>query len=421
MLMKVLWITNVLLPEAVALLLGKHLHKGSGGWLVSSADALVMSGAVELYIVSISSKVSQLTTLSGQYMTYYVLPYRSHVQAYESLMIEVNKQVNPDVVHIHGTEWPYGLAYMKACGSDNVVISLQGLLGVIASCYTDGLTYGQIISNITVRDIIGKTILGEKRDYERRAGFEVEALKKTKHVIGRTMFDKKYVFSFNPELNYHFCNESLRDEFYEAVWSYDKCIPHTIFLSQANYPIKGLHQILKALPIVLKKYPDVKVRVAGTDITLHNSLSDLKRFSGYGKIIYKLICKYHLQNVVSFTGLLTAQEMVNEFLSCNMYVCPSSCENSSNSIAEAQILGVPCLASNRGGNPDMITNEKYGELYDFYDIQGLAEKICDIFESSVSFNNSYVRSMARCRHDKRANLETTIAIYESIMNQCNGE
>lgn len=421
MLMKVLWITNILLPEAAALLSGKHLHKGSGGWLMSSADALVKSGEVELYIVSISSKVNQLTTVLGQYMTYYVLPYRSHVHAYESLMVEVNKQVNPDVVHIHGTEWPYGLAYMRACGSGNVVISIQGLLGVIASCYTDGLTYGQIISNITVRDIIGKTILGEKKDYERRADLEIEALQKAKHVIGRTSFDKKYVFSFNPGLTYHFCNESLRDEFYESVWSFDNCTPHTIFLSQANYPIKGLHQILKALPIVQKKYPDVRVRIAGTDITLHRSLSDLKRYSGYGKIIYKLICKYHLQDVVSFTGLLTAEEMVNELLSSNIYVCPSSCENSSNSIAEAQLLGVPCLASNRGGNPDMITDDKYGELYEFYDIQGLAEKICDIFESSVSYNNSYVRSMARSRHDKRVNLETTIAIYKSIMNQRNGE
>ena len=122
-----------------------------------------------------------------------------------------------------------------------------------------------------------------------------------------------------------------------------------------------------------------------------------------------------------FTGLLTAEEMVNELLSSNIYVCPSSCENSSNSIAEAQLLGVPCLASNRGGNPDMITDDKYGELYEFYDIQGLAEKICDIFESSVSYNNPYVRSMARSRHDKRVNLETTIAIYKSIMNQRNGE
>ena len=88
--MKVLWITNILLPEAAALLSGAYLHKGSGGWLVSSADALVNSGQVELYIVSISTKVNQLTTLSGQYMTYYVLPYYSKVNAYESLMIEVN-------------------------------------------------------------------------------------------------------------------------------------------------------------------------------------------------------------------------------------------------------------------------------------------------------------------------------------------
>ena len=182
--------------------------------------------------------------------------------------------------------------------------------------------------------------------------------------------------SVNPELNYHFCNESLREEFYQSQWEYAKCTPHTIFLSQANYPIKGLHQILRALPMVIAKYPNVKVRIAGTDITLHKTMAEKMKYSGYGKIIYKLIRKYHLESVVSFTGLLSAQEMVDELLKSNLYVCPSSCENSSNSIAEAQILGVPCLASRRGGNPDMIPDGECGQCFEFDDIEDLAESIC---------------------------------------------
>lgn len=419
--MRVLWITNILLPEAVSLIKNERAQYCSGGWLLSAAKLLVDSGKVELSIASVYPEVSSLTILEGKNVKYYVLPVSRQIESYETMMLDIHRRVNPDIVHVHGTEWPYGLAYMNACGSDNVVISIQGLLGFIASSYSDGLTIWQIVRNITLRDLRLKTILEEEKSFKNRTQYELQALCKAKYVIGRTSFDKNYVLDTNPKLNYFLCNESLRDEFYNYAWSYSECTPHTIFLSQSNYPLKGLHQLLRAIPLVRNRYPDVKVRIAGMDITLHKTIADIKRYSGYGKIIYKLIRKYHLQDVVSFTGLLTAQEMVNEFLSCNMYVCPSSCENSSNSIAEAQILGVPCLASNRGGNPDMITSDKYGELYDFYDIQGLAEKICDIFESSVSFNNSYVRSMARCRHDKRANLETTIAIYESIMNQCNGE
>ena len=193
---------------------------------------------------------------------------------------------------------------MNACTTKNVLISIQGVLGVIADCYIDGLSKWQIVRNITIRDLRLKTILGEKQDYEKRAGYETLALKKAKYVIGRTSFDKQYVMSVNPELNYHFCNESLREEFYQSQWEYVKCTPHTIFLSQANYPIKGLHQILRALPMVIAKYPNVKVRIAGTDITLHKTMAEKMKYSGYGKIIYKLIRKYHLESVVSFTGLL---------------------------------------------------------------------------------------------------------------------
>lgn len=414
--MRVLWITNILLPEARSLLSRKQTQKGSGGWLVSSAQELINSGEINLSIISISPIVNQLTNLRGQYINYYILPISTKLRNYETMMAEVNKKVSPELVHIHGTEWPLGLAYMNACGTDNVIISIQGLLGKIAQCYTEGLTTFEIIRNITLRDFFLKNLLQEKKDYAKRARLEILALKKAKHVIGRTSFDKRYVMSINPQLNYHFCNESLRDEFYDKCWSYKKCQPHTIFLSQANYPIKGLHQMMRALPLIKKKYPDVKVYIAGTDITKHKTISDIKKYSGYGKIIYKLIKKYQLKDIVSFTGLLSAQEMVEALLKSNLYICPSSCENSSNSIAEAQIIGVPCLASRRGGNPDMIPNHKCGTLFEFNDIEDLANNVCYLFENSKTFNNTYMRAIAKERHDKTTNLKMTLSIYKSIIN-----
>lgn len=415
--MKTLWITNILLPEAAQLLLGKKASIGSGGWLASSAIGLVNSGKVSLSVISVSPRVKDMTVLQGESIKYYILPQCKNKEAYEPFMLQVKEMAKPDLVHIHGTEWPYGLAYINACGSDNVVVSMQGLLGVIAHCYTDGLTRWEIIKNITPRDLRLKTILGEKAYYEQRASLEREVLRKVKHVIGRTSFDHDFVMQMNPSLTYHFCNESLRAEFYGKSWAYEKCTPHTIFLSQANYPIKGLHQMMKALPIIKDRVPDVKVRIAGSDITKHGSLSEIAKYSGYGKIIYSLIRKYNLQDVVSFTGLLNAEEMVGELLQCNLYVCPSSCENSSNSIAEAQILGVPCLASKRGGNPDMIPHAKYGTLFDFDDIQELADMVVAMFETSKTFDNAAVRDFAAKRHDKETNLAATLKIYEEIIGK----
>lgn len=47
---------------------------------------------------------------------------------------------------------------------------------------------------------------------------------------------------------YYPMNETLRSNFYTAQWNREQCIPHSIFLSQGDYPIKGLHYMLLAMP-----------------------------------------------------------------------------------------------------------------------------------------------------------------------------
>lgn len=410
--MKILWITNLLLPEAYQILTGEE-KKGSGGWLEASANALVRSGDVTLYIASASPLVKQMVSLKGTNIHYYVFPFVQNYNPvpYEPFMQKINEEVAPDVVHIHGTEYPYGLAYINVAGPERVVVSMQGVLGRIAEHYADGLGKWQIVSHITLRDLRLKTILGEKKEYQKRAIVEKETIGKAKYIIGRTSFDKDYVMSINHSCEYLTANESLRDSFYLQQWKYNNCSPHTIFLSQSNYPVKGLHQFLKAVPLIKAKYPDVKVRIAGEDITKHKTRDEIIKYSGYGSIIFHLINKLGLEGCIAFTGLLSEKEMAQEYLKANIFVCPSTCENSSNSIAEAQILGVPCIASDRGGNSDMIPDSRYGHLFDFNDTETLADCVCRVFETASSYDNSAVCEMAKARHNRAANLDRTLYIY----------
>ena len=405
----------MLIPEAYHHLTGKE-RKGSGGWLEASSKELASTGGIFLYVASASPLVKELVSFQCSEINYAVFPLKQidSAKPYETFMRQLSEEIKPDVVHIHGTEYPFGLAYINAVGSEQVVISMQGVMSGIAEHYTDGLTRFQIIKNITLRDLRLKTILGEEREYKKRGQLEQETIRKARYVMGRTSFDQKYVKSINPPCGYFSCNESLRDSFYHAKWIYNSCTPHTIFLSQSNYPVKGLHQFLKAIPLIKEKYPDVKVRIAGEDITRHKTKTDIIKYSGYGSIIYHLIKRLGLKDCVTFTGLLGEKEMAQEYLNASLFVCPSTCENSSNSIAEAQILGVPCLASNRGGNPDMIPNHQCGQLYEFDDTQALAECVCRVFDTASSYDNSAVCEMARKRHNRGANLERTLSIYNVI-------
>lgn len=414
--MEVLWITNILFPEAEQLLTGSGELKASGGWMLGAANALLQNKEVKLTVASVSTKVHKLTKLEGHDILYYILPMgRGNMDFnmdYCKYWKQVNNDVNPDVVHIHGTEYSHGYAYMMACDCNNVVISIQGLTSAYYPYYYFGMTKKDIYMNMTFRDMIRGSILKGQNQFKQRAAYEIEMIKKARHIIGRTSWDKSRVWAINPNAEYHFCNETLRPDFYDGSrWMYNQCDKHSIFISQAGYPIKGLHQVLKAMPFILRHFPNTKIRVAGGDITKSVTLLDNLRLSGYGKYIKKLIKKYNLDGKVIFTGNLNGEQMKQEYLRANVFVCPSTIENSPNSLGEAQILGTPCVASYVGGIMDMMIGNETN-LYRFEEVEMLAEKVCRVFKDADKQND--MRSVSYKRHNPEINSDQLFAIYKII-------
>ena len=219
-------------------------------------------------------------------------------------------------------------------------------------------------------------------------------------------------------MKYHHCNETLRDAFYAtAKWDSAKKIDYTIFLSQAAYPIKGFHQVLKAVALLIKDFPDIKVRVAGHSIINRNTLVDRLKMSGYGSYIIRLIKRLGLERQVEFTGPLSEDKIIAEYLNAHLFVCPSSIENSPNSIGEAQLLGVPTIASYVGGVPDMINHGETGLLYRFEEVEMLAECIRCIFTDTtlaMDLSENGIKA-AKKRHHQKENLNRMIKIYQLIV------
>lgn len=303
---------------------------------------------------------------------------------------------------------------MCACGSDNVVISIQGMTSAYHYYYY-GMSKSDVYKNLTLRDLLRGSIIDDQHRFKKRSEYEIEMLHMANHVIGRTSWDRAHVWAINPDAKYHFCNETLRPEFYDGpMWSYEKCNKHSIFLSQAGYPIKGLHQLLKAMPLILTHYPDTTIRVAGGDITKCDSFKDWVHFSGYGRYVKNLIHHLHLTGKMTFIGNKNAEEMKQEYLSANVFVCPSTIENSPNSLGEAQILGVPCVASYVGGIPDMMKGNEEN-LYRFEDVEMLAEKVCRVFADKNK--QICVRDLAKKRHDSIVNARSLSQIYDTIISK----
>lgn len=410
----------MLFPEALAKLTASSEFKASGGWMLGAAKGIIRHEDVDLYIATVSPLVTDFTIIEGEYITYFIRP-QSKFKKTDSNNDQfgwsyINSYVKPDVVHIHGTEYEHGYNFMQSCGVDNVVVSIQGLVSACGNYYHKGMSNLDIFLNLTLRDIIKGGVWRQKQTFINSGKQEVRMLRLAQNVIGRTSWDKERMWAINPTAQYFFCNETLRDEFYDgSLWDYSKCKKHTIFLSQASYPIKGLHQLLKAMPLILKHYPDTTIRIAGNDIISRRRFIDYIRYTGYGKYLNKLIKQFKLTDKITFTGCLNADEMKEEYLAANVFVCPSSIENSPNSLGEAQILGVPCVASYVGGVPDMMLGCE-DKLYRYEEVEMLAYKICQVFENQKTPDIGVVNSAMK-RHDPSINSDVLYGIYNNIIKR----
>jgi glycosyltransferase involved in cell wall biosynthesis len=176
--------------------------------------------------------------------------------------------------------------------------------------------------------------------------------------------------------------------------------------------------MLEAMPLILMNFPDAKLYIGGSNVTKSDTFMDRLKLSSYGKYIQDLINKYDLGNNVIFTGVLDEKQMCQQYLRSNVFVCPSSIENSPNSLAEAMILGVPCVASDVGGVSDMMKHNEDGFIYQTDAPYMLAYFVNRIFtdEGMASKFSKNAKEHAMRTHDRFKNNERMIEIYNDMLH-----
>ena len=417
--MKVLWVSLVKFPP-----LCEHLGEAAPahcGWMYASAKAMLREMPnVQLGVMVYSyGKSYERYEIDG--VTYYLIP-TGRIDRTSKKQIEACRQAirdfAPDLIHIHGTEHSLAKAACVAneCNA-RVLANIQGLAGAIMRFADGGISLWDKLSNVTLLDFYrGTFLLNAKRSFKHRAECENYVLTHITDIVGRTQWDHDHVMTVNPQLRYHFMNETLRDSFYEAPrWNYARCKKHTIFVSNSGSPLKGAHQVLKALPIILRQYPDAVVNFCGSSV-MSNNLKKILRFQGYHLYLRRLVKRLQLQQHVRFLGSLSEAQMKQQYLDAHVYVLPSAIENSPNSLCEAQILGVPSIASYVGGTSEFIKHGKSGFLYRYEEYEMLAYNIIQVFKTEDLLSLSVQeQSVAKHRHDRETNAHRLIEIYDDIM------
>lgn len=416
--MKILWIVNTIFPYP-----NKELGNSNspfGGWLIGLLNNIKNNKDIKLAIAT-TYRGNELKRYNDGTCIYYLLPCKNNLKYNKSLekyWKKINEEFKPELVHIHGTEYAHPLSFQRACPKTKNIVSIQGLVSIISNYYLANMKYEDIIKNITYRDIIKRdNIIKEQRKFYKRGNNEIQIIKNSDAIIGRTTWDYANTYAIANQEKYYYCNETLRDVFYDSNWNINKIEKKSILVSQAGYPIKGFHILLEAVNILVKKYPDIKVYVAGPNIIDTSSFYKKNKIGSYGKFIKRKINAYKLNNNIVFLGLLNDEQMLNRMIHSNVYVQASSIENSSNALGEAMLIGMPCVASYVGGTPDMIKDREEGLLYPFGDYGVLAYYISRVFDNdelALKLGKN-AQKHAKIVHDRTINAEKMIEIYKKII------
>lgn len=442
--MRVLWICNIMLPR-IAKMLGQEVNNKEG-WVTGLMEAVLAhnasgaAGAVQLGIAFPVGKGQEFLQDALVINQDYDIPFYGFREnmlaadtydvALEADMQRILEHFKPDIVHCFGTEYPHTLAAVKCFGKpERTLVGIQGLCRVCAKGYMANLSQ-KVQHSVTFRDMVKKdTLPMQQQKFEDRGQWELASIQGTGHVTGRTRFDQYWTGKWNPGVKYHMMNETLRKEFYSGQWSLEQCTTHRLFFSQGDYPLKGFHYMLLAMPHILEQYPDTEVYVAGNSLLRSKNLKGRLTISAYGRYLEKLIEKNHLTDKVYFLGKLTAQQMKEQYLQSHAFVCASSIENSPNSLGEAMLLGVPVVTADVGGIPTMITPEEC-TMFEGFRVEKaedekeltriserLARAVCKVFadDNTAQAKAAKAKEHARRTHDSVENNKRLIEIYKEMM------
>ena len=378
---KVIWLCNVVIPEFAA---GYGMRKVyAGSWISGMLSEVEKKDDVEVafvFPIFNSNRMRDGFSNGHRFFSFHFENTDQYTISENRIerMEEILEDYCPDIVHIWGTEYPWTLEMLHACKKrnllDHMVVYIQGLTSICARSYQAGIPepfYSRKINN-------ERSIKEFAEEFVMKGKNEVTVLQNAKHVIGRTEWDHGIINAVNNKLKYYYVREILRNSFYDNIggWSYDNCDKHKIFVSQAAYPIKGFHHLIQALPIVLDVYPDTCVIVAGDDITTD-------RLNPYSLYVLELIEKNGVNESVFFLGRLSEDEMIQHYISANVFVSASSIENSSNSVCEAMMVGTPIVASFVGGISSFLEHGISGFLYPENEIELMAFYIILLFSNPL--------------------------------------
>jgi len=320
--------------------------------------------------------------------------------------IKVIDDFKPDIIQVFGSEWCWGLLYKYT--KIPIVLHLQGSLPQYHNCrFPAGFSMHDVYIGYLFRPrkIIHEIIGG--RNLKIRVKREEDILSHVHYYMGRTQWDKDITYLYNPAREYFHCDEAINPDIYqsEEKWQQKKCTEIKIVTIGAHF-LKGIDVVYKTMSLLKKWHFDsVKWYIIGNKYLLDT------------KLVENMMGETAKDLGIVYLGRLEPIKIKKVLLSSDIYVHPSYAENSPNSICEAQLLGIPVIATFCGGVNTLLNGGEAGILVPINDPYAMASNIIQL-KNNLKLQLELSRKEIKISHNRHQPdyiYHQLLTIYQQII------
>lgn len=345
--------------------------------------------------------------MAGNIISWIISNWKNKIEHKEEIgpLKAILEDFQPDVIHIFGTEsW---LCHVVEMTDKPCVVHLQGLLLPCLNAFIPvGISKYDLMKYNWIEFIKGISLWHNKRVFDKKSKREYKFFKEISYFMGRTIWDKSISGFLSSKSTYFHVDEVLRDKFYTAFpWRYNKANRVLITSTLSDTLYKGLDLVIKTAALLIKEHFEFEWRIVG-----------VKNDSKSARLFKKILNSEYSSLNISLLGIKNTDEIIDLLSETTLYIHTSYIDNSPNSLCEAQLMGVPVIATNVGGVSSLIEDGKDGFLVPANDPYFLASRIVQLCNDQVFLKKISVQSRERAqkRHSKENILNQLLNTYRYL-------
>ncbi len=360
---KVVWLCHFVNSE-IGDIIGGREASSMAPWMTDMIKLFENKEEIDVYIISPNYYNNKNVNFSLKGINYFFYKYTlldaGHIKNQLTMLLtnysyqknnvkKIVEKIQPSLIHLFGSEnTSYSVAFNELKDTYRSLITIQGFI-------SSATPKGNILSKIVHKERVKyeKSINSYCTNY-------ADGIEDTINVLRSR---------FNPEaVLYDFqipTYEDVNFDFYEIEKKKD-----LVFFARVTYE-KGIEDLLDAVGILKSKLNNISLIIVGGSNP------------SYLEFLINKCEELKITDNVTFAGFQKTQTEAHKIVaSAKVFVLPTHFDSMPGSLRETMKLGVPIIANNVGGIPELNNEHECVKLVEKGDVNQLANSIFQVLKSN---------------------------------------